>query len=84
MIRKVSHALTALSFTSGNRFDHDPAMPLPAFPALDQARRLAALEPGGNDYGFLATRLVSNRNLVNHELAVATEILRAARAVAAA
>ena len=84
VIRKVSHALTALSFTSGNRFDHDPAMPLPAFPALDQARRLAALEPGGNDYGFLATRLVRNRNLVNHELAVATEILRAARAVAAA
>ncbi len=83
-IRKVSHALTPLSFTSGNRFDHDPAMPLPAFPALDAARKLAQLAPGSDEYGFLTTRLVRNRNLVNHEIAAAADICRAASARAAA
>jgi len=67
-IKTVSHALTALSFTYGDRFDHDPAMPLPAFPSLDGARKLAKLDPGSNDYGFLHTRLVRNRNMVNHEI----------------
>ncbi|WP_173089085.1 M28 family peptidase [Devosia sp. 1635] len=79
VIKAVSHALTTLSFTSGNRFDHDPAMPLPAFPALDGARKLAQLDPSSNDYGFLFTRLVRNRNMVNHELNTAIAVCRAAQ-----
>lgn len=67
-IKTVSHALTALSFTYGDRFDHDPAMPLPAFPALDGAKKLAKLDPESNDYGFLFNRLIRNRNMVNHEI----------------
>lgn len=67
-IKTVSHALTALSFTYGDRFDHDPAMPLPAFPTLDGAKKLAKLDPESNDYGFLRNRLVRNRNMVNHEI----------------
>ena len=66
-IRVVSHRLTAVSFTSGNRFEHDPAVPLPPLPALDGARRLVRLDPGSNAYGFLQTRLVRSRNaVVNH------------------
>lgn len=68
VIKRVSHALTALSFTSGDRFDHDPAMPLPAFPSLHSARLLARLDVHSNEYGFLATRLVRNRNMVNRSL----------------
>jgi hypothetical protein len=67
-----------LSFTYGNRFDHDPAMPLPAFPSLDSAKRLPKLDPEGNDYGFLATRLVRTRNQVNYELSQAIRAIQAA------
>ncbi|MCR9135253.1 MAG: M28 family peptidase [Alphaproteobacteria bacterium] len=68
VIKQVSHALTVLSFTSGDRFDHDPAMPLPAFPSLDGARKLATLDVTSDEYGFLATRLIRNRNMVNRTL----------------
>ncbi|RUT31254.1 M28 family peptidase [Arsenicitalea aurantiaca] len=79
LIKTVSHRLTALSFTYGDRFDHDPAMPLPMFPALDGARKLAKLDPESNDYGFLQTRLVRNRNMVNHEINTAIAACRAAK-----
>lgn len=78
MIREVSHRLTSLSFTYGNRFDHDPAMPLPAFPALDSAKKLPNLNPEGNDYGFLATRVVRTCNQVNYELSQAIRAIQAA------
>jgi len=84
LIKLVSHRLTALSFTYGDRFDHDPAMPLPAFPTLDGARKLAKLDPASNDYGFLHTRIVRNRNMVNHEINTAIAACRAAGATAAA
>ena len=77
-IKRVSHILTLLSFTQGNRFDHDPAMPMPAMPLLDGARRLPQMDKASNEYGFLLTRLVRNRNLVNHELEVAAAACSAA------
>lgn len=79
-IKQVSHVLTMLSFTYGDRFDHDPAMPLPAVPLLDGARTLARLEPGSDAYGFLRTRLVRNRNRVIHELNNALRLNNAAAA----
>lgn len=68
VIRQVTHLLTAVSFTYGNRFDHDPAIPTPPLPALDAARQLPELDPDSNDYGFLLTRLVRNRNQVVNQL----------------
>lgn len=75
IIREVSHLLTTISFTHGDRFDHDPAIPTPPVPALDAARRLASLDPNSNDYGFLLTRLVRNRNQVLHQLRTALNAL---------
>lgn len=83
VIKQVSHALTVLSFTSGDRFDHDPAMPLPAFPSLDGARGLAGLDAASDEYGFLATRLVRNRNMVNRTLKSAIADCHAAASLAA-
>lgn len=82
-IKQVSHALTVLSFTSGDRFDHDPAMPLPAFPSLDGAIKLATLDPNANDYGFLSTRLVRNRNMVNRTIKSAIAACHNARSLPA-
>lgn len=76
-IKTVSHALTTLGFTYGNRFDHDPAMPLPEFPSLAAARKLSSLDPESDAYGFLLNRLVRNRNMVNHEIKRAVEACEA-------
>lgn len=78
VIRRVTHRLTAVSFTSGDRFDHDPAIPLPPVPALDPVKRLARLEPGTDAYGFLRTRLVRDRNAVVAHLKEATRACRQA------
>jgi len=69
--KRATHLLTAVSFTSGNRFDHDPAIPTPPVPSLDAARRLPSLDPDSDDYGFLRTRLVRNMNQVLHLLRLA-------------
>lgn len=79
VIREVTHKLTALSFTYGDRFDHDPAMPLPAVPLLDAAQRLPNLDPQGDEYGFLLTRLTRSRNRVTHELREAIRICQEAQ-----
>lgn len=65
-VREVTHLLTAVGFTRGDRFDHDPAVPAPAVPALDAARRLPKLDPSSDAYGFLRTRLVRSSNAVLH------------------
>lgn len=70
---RVSHLLTAVSFTGGNRFDHDPAVPTPPVPALAPIHELAGLDRNSNQYGFLFTRLVRNRNQVLHQLRLALE-----------
>ena len=75
-IRAVNHRLTAVSFTSGDRFEHDPAVPLPPLPALDGVRRLSHLDPASDAYGFLQTRLVRSRNAVVHHLKEATAFCR--------
>ncbi len=76
-IKQATHLLTSVSFTSGNRFDHDPAIPTPPLPALDAARRLPKLDADSNEYGFLLTRLIRNRNQVVHELQRTASLLPA-------
>ena len=49
------------------------AGPLPVLPVLDGARELAQLDPGSNEYGFLKTQLVRERNKVLHALDQALE-----------
>lgn len=76
-IKQATHLLTSVSFTSGNRFDHDPAVPTPPLPALDAARRLPKLDADSNEYGFLLTRLIRNRNQVVHQLQRTASLLPA-------
>lgn len=79
VIREVTHRLTVVSFTSGDRFDHDPAIPIPPVPALDPVRRLAQLDPHSDEYGFLKTRLVRSRNDVLYQVKEASRICKQAR-----
>lgn len=75
-IRVVNHRLTAVSFTFADRFDHDPAFPLPPLPSLDVVRQLARLDPHSDAFGFLQTRLVRSRNAVVYHLKEATQACR--------
>ena len=47
-LQALSRALVPLDYTEGDRFSHDPATPQGIYPALQAARRLAAL-PAGSD-----------------------------------
>ncbi|RYY16267.1 MAG: hypothetical protein EON55_04750 [Alphaproteobacteria bacterium] len=58
----LSRALVPADYTSGNRFAHDPALPLPPWPILEPVRALAAA-PDGDAARFA---LVGARRACNH------------------
>ena len=74
----LSRALIPVAYTLAGRFDHDPAWGLPHLPGLAGAPVLASLDPSSDDYHFLRTRLVRNRNQVDFALREALEALTAA------
>lgn len=55
-LMKASRALVPVDYTSGNRFIHDPALPMMPFPVLDPIRNLARLAPGTDEYRLAAVR----------------------------
>jgi hypothetical protein len=64
VLMRLSRALVPLDYTEGNRFRHDPALPQPAWPALESLRALAAAEPGSDEAKFLAVSAVMSRNRI--------------------
>ncbi|RMF85066.1 MAG: hypothetical protein D6736_18060, partial [Nitrospinota bacterium] len=67
--------LIPVNYTSVGPFDHDLATRVEPIPALQPATQLASLDPESNEYRFLRTRLVRERNKVAHALSLAcTEI----------
>lgn len=72
----VCRALVPLDYARADRFAHDPALPVPAWPALEPIRALAAAEAGTDQARFLAVDAVRARNRV------AAALDAAARAVA--
>lgn len=67
-IMRVCRALVPLDHTRGDRFAHDPALPLPAWPVLDPLRRLVSAPPGTDAAGLLAVSARQARNRVAHTL----------------
>jgi len=72
-LRRLARILVPLNYARGERFDHDPAVKLPAVPRLEAAALLAsapeALEP------FVRTALVRERNKVRAMLREARRLL---------
>jgi N-acetylated-alpha-linked acidic dipeptidase len=66
--KAVSRALVPLRYTTGNRFDHDAAMPAPALQILRDAPALAELDPASSEARFLQTALLRRANAVTHAL----------------
>ncbi len=73
----VSRALVPLRYTTGNRFDHDAAMPAPALQILREAPALADLDPASSEARFLQTALLRRTNAITQAL---REALNAAQA----
>ncbi len=77
-IMAVGRALIPVNYTLAGPFEVDLALENPILPGLTPVADLAAMDPAGNDVGFLRTRLVRERNRVHHALATARrEIARA-------
>jgi hypothetical protein len=68
ILMTMSRALVPIDYSSGDRFAHDPALALPAFPTLQPLRDLAAAEPGSDAARFHSVGAVRARNRVLHAL----------------
>ncbi len=77
-LMRASRALVPINYTSGDRFAHDPALPLPAWPVLQPLHALAATPPGSDAARLQTVSVRRARNRVLHALRLATEALRAA------
>jgi len=70
----LSRALVPADYTSGNRFAHDPALPMSPWPILDPVRALAAVSEGDP----VRFALVGARRACNHLHHMLLEAMRAA------
>jgi hypothetical protein len=71
-LMRMSRALVPIDYTSGDRFAHDPALALPAWPTLRPLRELATAKPGSDAARFLTVGAIRARNRVEHALREAT------------
>jgi hypothetical protein len=78
-LMRASRMLVPINYTSGERYHHDPAMPLPAWLALEPLRELAARPPSSEDEPFYVTEARRARNRVLHALDEATAWLSGGR-----
>jgi hypothetical protein len=75
ILSRVSKILTSTFYTHAGPFDHDPAYGIPHLPALQDAAKLAGLDPESDEAGFLRTRLIREANRVDKALDSATELI---------
>ena len=75
LLSRVSKILTSTYYTHAGAFDQDPAYGIPHLPALQDAARLAGLDPASDEAGFLRARLIREANRVNKALDTATELI---------
>jgi hypothetical protein len=78
--RQAVGALVRVGYVAGSPFDHDPAVPQAALPALHEARELASMDPTSHAAQALRTQLTRRRNRIVHDLTGAAETLEAALA----
>jgi hypothetical protein len=67
-LMRMSRALVPVNYTSGDRFEHDPALALPAWPTFRPLREVAAAAPDSHDARFLMVDAVRARNRVAYAL----------------
>jgi len=68
-LRRLARILVPINYARGERFDHDPAIKLPAVPRLEPAVRLA--ETPDDQQPFMRTALIRERNKIRAMLRAA-------------
>jgi hypothetical protein len=61
---ELGRILIPTDYTKGERFSHDPAIPIPPFPNLEPMLQLPRLSGESNECRFLKTQLLRGRNKV--------------------
>lgn len=74
-LMRASRALAPVYYTTGDRFTHDPALPLPAWPVLQPLRDLARADPGSDTARELAVSATRGRNRMLYALREAVQAL---------
>jgi peptidase M28-like protein len=72
---RASRSTVPVDYTTGDRFQHEPALPVPAWPALQVVRQLAALPADSEDANFLKVDATRARNRICHALREASDAL---------
>ena len=71
----VSRALVPIDYTTGDRFDHDPALPQSKYPVLDVVRRLGAVPGDSDEARFLIAGVRRACNRLGYALDQANDAL---------
>ena len=80
-LMRLGRALIPITHTSGNRYEHDLAVPIPPLPSLDRIRQLVKLSKESDEFKFMSHGLRRNSNMLADALDRALEIVdRALRA----
>ena len=74
-LMRLSRILVPLTYTTGDRFTHDLALPTPPLAGLQRARELAALDPSSDAYKFTRVALRRELNRVVHALDSALSVV---------
>jgi len=74
-LMRASRALAPVYYTSGDRFAHDPALPLPAWPVLQPLRDLAQSARGSDTAHVLTVSATRGRNRMLYALREAAAAL---------
>lgn len=74
----LARILVTLNYTEAGAFEHDLALHAPAVPALHAMPHLAELNPESDEFRFLRTQLVRQRNRVAFDVRQAQERVNAA------
>ncbi|MEZ4521673.1 MAG: M28 family peptidase [Thermomicrobiales bacterium] len=72
---KVTRIVNSALFTIDGPYEFDPALQLPVLPGLAPMRLLATMDPGSDDFRFLWTSLIRQRNRIQDTLNQAIEVL---------
>jgi hypothetical protein len=72
---RLSRILVPLAYTTGDRFQHDLALPVAPLAGLQPLRELAGLDPASDASKFTVAALVRERNRVVHALDEAADVI---------
>jgi hypothetical protein len=76
---ELARLLIPVNYTRSGPFEHDLALGSQALPGLADAATLGRLDPHSDDFRFLRTRLLRERNRIEHALCSALRVVRLAQ-----